>query len=45
MYVIVMEPLLTFNVAKTTKIFNNGITHLFKKVNKARNDSQIVKMT
>jgi hypothetical protein len=25
-----MEPLLTYNVAKTAKTFNNGITHLKK---------------
>jgi hypothetical protein len=31
-----MEPLLTFDVAKTAKTFNNGITHL-KKVDEAQN--------
>jgi hypothetical protein len=33
-----MEPLLIFNVTKTAKTFNNGSTHLKKKVDEARND-------
>jgi hypothetical protein len=37
MYVIIMKPLHTLNIAKTAKTFNNIITDL-KKVDEAQND-------